>query len=143
MQIFRMLFPLRCEECGRVIKGEGFSGLGPGAICEACNKRLEEVRKLTYEASNRTTARQVIDRVNKDFPAEDADEVLAVLADYGKAEYEKSDQEFIRLAILRLANGDKQKLPSLVKMAKLDYRDILAPIHDEYGQNWLERFVNE
>lgn len=141
MQIFRMLFPLKCEECGQIIKGERFQGPGPGSICEVCNKRLEEERERGYEKANRKTAQQVVDRVNKDFPPEDIDEVFTILADYGKARYEKADQEYMRLAILRLANGDKQKLPRLVKAAKLDYRDILAEIQGEYGLDWLERYV--
>lgn len=141
MQIFRILFPVKCEECGQIIQGERFQGLGPGPICEVCYKRIEAERKQRDEKSSRKISQQVMDRVNRDFLPEDVDEVLAILTDYGKARHEQGDKEFMRLAILRLANGDKQKLPRLVKVAKLDYRDILAEIHREYGQDWLERFI--
>ena len=76
MQILRMLFPLKCDECGQIIKGERFQGLGPGSICEVCNKRLEEERERRYEEANRKKAQQVIDCVNRDFPPEEIDEIL-------------------------------------------------------------------
>jgi hypothetical protein len=142
MQLFRRLFSVKCEECGRLIQGEGYPGLGPGAICEGCYKRIEAERERQYEESSRKISQQVIDRVNKDFPPEDRDEVLRRLTEYGKARYEHGDQEFMRLAILRLANGDKQKLLGLVKMAKVDYRDILGTIHQEYGTDWLKKYIS-
>jgi hypothetical protein len=49
----------------------------------------------------------------------------------------------MRLAILRLANGNKNKLPGLIKTAKDDYRNILSAIHNQYGQDWIEKFLNE
>ena len=88
------------------------------------------------------SAEQVTDRVKKDFRPEDVDESLAILDQYGK---DKSDEwpEFMRLAILRLAKGDKQKLPGLVQTAKWDYRNILSAIHHQFGQDWIEKFLNE
>jgi len=138
MQIFRMLFPLKCADCGQRIKGERFQGIGPGSICEVCHKRLEKRREWTPEKM----AQQVINTINKDFLPEDTDEVHAILAEYGDAWYE-SDQEHMRLALLRLANGDKHALMSLVKEAKRDYRDILMEVDHVYGPDWLERYVNE
>jgi hypothetical protein len=88
------------------------------------------------------TAQHVTDRVKKDFRPEDVDEALAILDQYGKDKWEDS-QEFMRLAVLRLANGDKRKLPGLIQTAKYDYRDILGEIHYQYGQDWVEKFLNE
>ncbi|HVF89993.1 MAG TPA: hypothetical protein VNH22_07990 [Blastocatellia bacterium] len=143
MQIFRMLFPLKCEECGQIIRGEKFPGPGPGSICEACYNRIQAERRRRDEESSRIISQKVMDRVKKDFLPGDVDEVLRILTDYGKDRGEQGDKEFMRLAILRLANGDKEKLPGLVKVAKMDFRDILAPIQREYGQDWLERFTSE
>jgi hypothetical protein len=143
MQIFRMLFPLKCEECGQIIRGEKFPGPGPGSICEACYNRIQAERRRRDEESSRIISQKVMDRVKKDFLPGDVDEVLRILTDYGKDRGEQGDKEFMRLAILRLANGDKEKLPGLVKVAKMDFRDILAPIQREYGQDWLERFTTE
>lgn len=88
------------------------------------------------------TAQHVTDRVKKDFRPEDVDEALAILDQYGK---DKTDEwpDFMRLAILRLANGNIKKLPGLVQTAKYDYRDILGAIHYQYGQDWIEKFLNE
>jgi len=52
------------------------------------------------------TAQHVTDRVKKDFRPEDVDEALAILDQYGKDKWEDSP-EFMRLAVLRLANGNK------------------------------------
>ena len=82
------------------------------------------------------------DRVKKDFRPEDVDETLAILDQYGKDKWEDSP-EFMRLAVLRLANGDKRKSPGLIQTAKYDYRDILGAIHYQYGQDWVEKFLNE
>ena len=143
MQILRALFPLKCEECGRTIEGEGLPGLGPGPICRLCHTKLEEERELGYQKANRKTAQQVVDRVRRDFRPEDFDEVFTILSDYGKAADERASREFMWLAILRLANGKKHLLADLVSRAKFDYRDILAPVQYKYGLDWLEKFVNE
>jgi hypothetical protein len=88
------------------------------------------------------SAQQAPDRVKKDFRPEDVDEVFGILDQYGK---DKSDEwpEFMRLAILRSANGNKRKLPGLIQTAKKDYRDILGAIHYQYGQDRIEKFLNE
>jgi hypothetical protein len=88
------------------------------------------------------TAQHVTDRVKKDFRPEDVDEALAILDQYGKDKWEDSP-EFMRLAVLRLANGNTKKLPGLIQTAKYDYRDILGEIHYQYGQDWVEKFLNE
>jgi len=31
----------------------------------------------------------------------------------------------------------------LIQTAKYDYRDILGEIHYQYGQDWVEKFLNE
>jgi hypothetical protein len=88
------------------------------------------------------TAQHVTDRVKKDFRAEDVVEALGILDRYGK---NKSDAwpELMRLAILRLANGNIKKLPGLIRTAKEDFRNILGAIHYQYGQDWIEKFLNE
>ena len=89
------------------------------------------------------TVQQVTDRVKKDFRPEDVDEALAILDQYGKDQSDMSPAEFMRLAILRLANGNIKTLPGLVQTAKDDYRDILGAIHYKFGLDWIEKFLNE
>lgn len=88
------------------------------------------------------TEQHVIDRVKKDYRPEDVDEVLAILAEYGKCEHETSP-EFMRLAVLRLANRNKQKLPRLVETAKWEYRDVLGGVQYQYGEDWLAKYLDE
>jgi hypothetical protein len=88
------------------------------------------------------TAQHVTDRVKKDFRPEDVDEALGILDQYGREKWEDWP-EFMRLAILRVANGNIKKLPGLIKAAKDDYRNILSEVHYRYGQDWVEKFLNE
>jgi hypothetical protein len=78
----------------------------------------------------------VIDQVKKDFNTEDEEYVLKILNKYGVERYE-TQPDFIRLA-----NGRKETLEPLLKTAKMDKRDILGSVHQEYGLNWLDKFLN-
>jgi hypothetical protein len=63
--------------------------------------------------------------VRRDFP-EQVEHVMEILRDYG-AEDSQREVDRVRLAILKLANGDLQKLRQQLNVAKCDYRDVLAP----------------
>jgi hypothetical protein len=64
-------------------------------------------------------------RVARMWPVEeDRRRVRAALATYGTESHE-GEQERVRLAILKLAEGDAAQLPALVATAKRDYRDVL------------------
>jgi hypothetical protein len=67
---------------------------------------------------------RVVDKVKKDFPSEDHEEVLEVLAFYGTEFYER-EIERVLLAILNLSEGNKEAVWELVDRAKKDYRDVL------------------
>ena len=78
-----------------------------------------------------------VDRVaRRDYPAEHVEGVLKALAEYGTEDYEREPQR-VRLAILKLANRDLEKLRSWVAQAKMDYRDVLGPAeYPLYGKKW-------
>jgi hypothetical protein len=63
--------------------------------------------------------------VRRDFPAEAVHEVLTMLAEYGKEEYQR-EKERVQIAVLKLAGGSIEKLCNEIEGAKCDYRDILA-----------------
>jgi hypothetical protein len=58
------------------------------------------------------------------FPHEDVDVVLAILDEYGIEPYEP-ERERVQLAILKLSEGDVDKLLHYIRAAKQDYRDVL------------------
>lgn len=65
-------------------------------------------------------------------------DIMAVLNKYGVESYER-EVERVQLAILKLSEGNRDKLLSLIKTAKTDYRDILAwqelgPLSKEEGK---------
>jgi hypothetical protein len=66
----------------------------------------------------------VIDRVKKDFPPENLDEVLEVLSFYGTETYER-ETERVLFAVLNLSQGSVQAVWDFVDRAKKDYRDVL------------------
>ena len=63
--------------------------------------------------------------VRRDFPEERVAVVMAMLNEYG-AESWHHEHPRVRLAALKLANGDVEALRARVDAAKTDYRDVLS-----------------
>lgn len=70
------------------------------------------------------TRDDVIEAVARTFPHNDPATILTLLDLYGTERHE-GGREQIQLAILKLSDGDIEKLPDLVRAAKHDWRDIL------------------
>lgn len=68
---------------------------------------------------------RVLRKIKKLWPGADPQEILDLLNEYGKGRYE-TGVERVQLAVLKLSRGDRERLPELVKMAKTDFRDVLA-----------------
>jgi hypothetical protein len=66
--------------------------------------------------------------------------VCDALAAYGAAEHER-EPDRVRLAILKLADGDAEEVASLVRAASRDYRDVLmwAEYPEEGRTLWMLR----
>ena len=60
----------------------------------------------------------------KSFPESSCSRVLELLDTYGVEPYER-ERERVQLAILKLSDGDEEKLREFVAVAKRDYRDVL------------------
>jgi hypothetical protein len=77
------------------------------------------------------TAEDVERIVKRDFPAEEFAPVMAILNEY-VARF-NDDPSPVRLAVLKLADGNVERLRALIESAKSDYRDIvLAAIVPSY-----------
>lgn len=87
------------------------------------------------------TDQQVRARVRKDFSPDEFAEVMDLLSEYDNSY--SSNPEFMRLAILRLANGRKETLRPMLNTAKIDSRDILFTVQDEYGTEWIDQYVGQ
>lgn len=68
---------------------------------------------------------RVLSKIKKMWPDADSQEILDLLNEYGSKSYE-TGRERVQMAILKLSGGDRKRLPDLVKMAKRDWRDVLA-----------------
>ena len=68
---------------------------------------------------------KVLEIIARYWPDVDPKQVTAILDAYGTASHER-ERTRVQLAILKLSEGNFEKLPDLVKMAKIDYRDALA-----------------
>ena len=66
---------------------------------------------------------------------------MELLSEYDE-QYDRNP-EFLRLAILRLAKGRMETLRPMLETAKIDSRDIIATVHEEFGLNWFESFWNK
>ena len=60
-------------------------------------------------------------RIGRMWPNEDAQEILDLLN-----QYSGRGSGFVKLAILKLCEGDKSRLPELLETAQRDYRDVIA-----------------
>jgi hypothetical protein len=61
---------------------------------------------------------RVLKKVKKYWPDVDPQEIIDVIKEGGS--------ERVQLAIIKLSKGEREQLPGLVKMAKADWRDVLA-----------------
>jgi len=78
------------------------------------------------------TAADVERIVQRDFPPGQVVGVLAALEEYGDREADR-----VRLAVLKLADRDLQKLRYWLEQAKCDYRDVLLLAeHPRYRKKW-------
>jgi hypothetical protein len=67
---------------------------------------------------------EVVAAVQKTFPESAHVRVLELLDTYGVESYER-ERERVQLAILKLSEGNEEKLREFVAVAKRDYRDVL------------------
>src|SRR5437879_13747824 len=67
---------------------------------------------------------EVVAVVQRTFPVGAHPRVLELLDTYGIESYER-ERERVQLAILKLSEGNEEKLREFVAIAKRDYRDVL------------------
>jgi hypothetical protein len=67
---------------------------------------------------------EVVPVVQKTFPESSHARVLELLDTYGVESYER-ERERVQLAILKLSEGNEEKLSNFVAVAKRDYHDVL------------------
>ena len=67
---------------------------------------------------------RVVAKVREGFPGGDQSEVLDLLSRYG-ADSTLAGRERVHLAILKLSGGQKADVRANVRLALLDYRDVL------------------
>ena len=70
------------------------------------------------------TRDEVVAIVQKTFPETAHARVVELLDSYGVESYER-ERERVQLAILKLSEGNEEKLREFVAVAKRDYRDVL------------------
>ena len=78
-------------------------------------------------------------RCGATFPGHDPSDILAILDQYG-AEGHETGRERVQLAILKLSDGDEEKLRDFLQIAKQDYRDVLY--WSEYPGQAKRGYVN-
>lgn len=84
------------------------------------------------------TRELVISKAKQTLPNYDISEIMHILDAYGKEDYER-EKKRVQLAILKLCEGDLEKLKKMVEWAKVDYRDVFCPA--EYPKQSSRGFV--
>lgn len=92
--------------------------------------------KTLYEEMNFTD--RVLKKVARYWPDEDLRKIMSILDEYGAVSSERCRTR-VQLAILKMSEGQRDQLPELVRMAKGDYRDVLA--YAEYPEQMRLGFV--
>jgi hypothetical protein len=64
--------------------------------------------------------------VKRDFGKEQSALVLNTLEEFGKQDWNRSGSPRVRLAILKLANGDPDQISKYTRMAIEDFRDVVC-----------------
>ena len=83
----------------------------------------------------------VLKKLRDCFPDTDiASTVLALLDSYGIESWH-FEKDRVQLAILKLSDGELEKLSSLVELASSDFRDMLAPA--EYPEEFSAAFSTQ
>ena len=86
----------------------------------------------------RITRRKVLEKIAQYWPNEDPREIMNILDEYGVESYEVGRAR-VQLAILKLSEGERDRLDELVRMAKRDYPDVQA--YAEYPEEMRIGFV--
>ena len=73
---------------------------------------------------NLSSREDVVLIVQKTFPETSHSRVIELIDTYGVESYER-ERERVQLAILKLSEGNEEKLREFVAVAKRDYRDVL------------------
>lgn len=72
------------------------------------------------------TRTDVIRIIQRDFPNEHPESLLALLDAYGQADWQR-EKDRVQVAILKLCRGDLSKLAAIVTEAQADYREVINP----------------
>ena len=86
----------------------------------------------------RITRGKVLEKVAQYWHDADPQEIMNILDKYGAESYERGRAR-VQLAILKLSEGGRDRLEDLVRMAKMDYRDVLA--YAEYPEEMRIGFL--
>ena len=80
---------------------------------------------MNEKNDNKSVDESLLLLVKQKFPGEAPEEILDLLEQYGISPHENEALR-VRKCIIHLSKGKKENLPSLVKQAKIDYRDIIV-----------------
>jgi hypothetical protein len=80
---------------------------------------------MTTQPAPNVTHADVERIVRRDFGAERAAEVLALLEGYGPERWHRHPER-VRLACLKLAHGELDRLRAQIENAQYDYRDVIG-----------------
>ena len=90
--------------------------------------------------------KEILEKIQVYWPDHESGEILNTLNRYGTESYHK-EQSRVHLAILKLSNGQLDRLEYFVETARSDYRDVLAwaeyPEEMEIGYTTKNRMTPE
>ena len=94
--------------------------------CQTTTRHFSQIpaQLKTTNKPNQALRDEVVASIQATFPKERCPRVLELLDTYGVELYER-ERERVQLAILKLSDGNEEKVREFVAVAKRDYRDVL------------------
>jgi hypothetical protein len=84
----------------------------------------------------------LIDRIRRDFASNDAAEIVGCLGGLTEDAFGRQDAERVQAALVLAATGDLVRFHQLIKLLRLDWRDVLVAGGLADG-DWRERLRDE
>jgi hypothetical protein len=88
-----------------------------------CRAMMERMELASFAPT--VIADDVLRIIQRDFPDAIPNEVLAELRVYGPAQYHFEEHR-VHAAILKLSNGERERIGQFVQLADKDFRDVLT-----------------
>jgi hypothetical protein len=100
--------------------------------------QVNPIQQMHYFQSPELKQEDVERVARRDYPADMFGPIMGLLGSYGN-KLGKREAFRMQLAILKLANGDYERIEFYIELARYDFREILSQVQYPIPHEWLYR----